>query len=182
MCRTPALSVSGPGALCIGPQRSLRRAACYPIRYTGFVPPIRPRASSSKLHAAHPVCPQLGAACHPSGPQAPKLNAACPPSSPGRSLFPGENPEPYCLGNNYKGLASVELTDASVTKLLPGRCQLLHSAPDIRSSLSFASRRRVFPVFTNSTCRLIPYPFLVALFWAKDPITIRTATLNRGMV
>ena len=43
---------------------------------------------------------QLRSACHPSGPAGPQLPSACHPSSPARSLFPGENPKPYCLGEN----------------------------------------------------------------------------------
>ena len=88
----PALSVSGPGApcdgarsvsgrsaLCVGPWCSLcrgvilqRRSACHPVlRARSFDPP----APS-----------QIRRACHPSSPRA-------------RSLLPGENPKPYCLGD-----------------------------------------------------------------------------------
>ena len=69
------------------------------------------------------VPPELRAACHPSGPPAPsaircagpqlrlplsrsagpQLRAACHPSNPARSLFPGKNPKPYCLGKNGRG-------------------------------------------------------------------------------
>ena len=30
-----------------------------------------------------------------------RLRSACHPSSPVRAFFPGENPKPYCLGENY---------------------------------------------------------------------------------
>ena len=77
LCRGPALSVSarvlsvsGAGANC--DLRSGPRLP--PVRCAICVPPI-----------------------WSAGPQ---LRSACQPSSKARSLFPGEKPKPYCLGEN----------------------------------------------------------------------------------
>ena len=112
LCLSSALSVSSPplsrclcrGALCVagalyfGPQRN-SGGLCIRLR------------RSLRRNPASPAGPQLQSVCHPSGPQVPapihvppiwsagpQLRSACHPSSPSRSLCPGENPKPYCLG------------------------------------------------------------------------------------
>ena len=78
-----------------------------PIR----VPPScsNPRTNPCATHPVLPPAPvqhpQLqsssGATRGPPAPirvRGPPLRSACHPSSPARSLFPGENPKPYCLG------------------------------------------------------------------------------------
>ena len=70
----PALSVSGrPRSLCRGPCR---------------VKALSPRRSLTPIHV--PI--------HVRGPLTQIRRSACHPSSPARSIFPGENPKPYCLG------------------------------------------------------------------------------------
>ena len=72
-------AVSGPGAFCVGAQRS-------PAFSVGVCVWVR-RSSLDALCVA-PRRSLLRSACHPSG--------------PARSLFPGENPKPYCLGEQRK--------------------------------------------------------------------------------
>ena len=122
---SPAFSLSGPGALSVlGPRPFLRRGlaapqaparlrqirvdptrsrlgapprirSCY-IRACG--PPAPIRVAPIPSHVPHPVRgPLLQSARHPSGPRA-QLRSVCHPPSPAHSLFPGENPKPYYLG------------------------------------------------------------------------------------
>ena len=127
-----ALFVGGPGArlalpatlpalsICLGPalSSSLCRAPplsrCLQIRVRKSCDgPPAPSSDITDPGATHPVPlrpgPQLRSACHLSpttchlcGPAGP-LRSACHPSSPARSLFPEENPKPYCLGKNPAG-------------------------------------------------------------------------------
>ena len=111
-CHLSGLQASSSDPRATHPSREANPASPSPptpIR----VLPIRschPQPSSSG-----PTGPQLqsSSACHPypSGPAGPpppihpcgladpQLRSACHPSSPARSLFPGENPKPYCLGD-----------------------------------------------------------------------------------
>ena len=70
------------------------RSACH------AEPPIRSRVRPA-CHPSSPTSHQLRSVCHPSGvwSAGPQLRSACHPSSPARSIFPGENPKPYCLGD-----------------------------------------------------------------------------------
>ena len=115
------VSVSGPGSLslsatapCVGPRCSLCRAPCQgpgmfirmsPSRSAG--PSSDPRATLSATHPISPASSHPQPLIRPRGPPAPappiqsagpQLRSACHPSSSVRSLFPGENPTPYCLG------------------------------------------------------------------------------------
>ena len=75
-----------------GPRPQLR-SACYPAG--------RHRKPNSDPHT-HPVCgPPAPIRVPPIRSAGPQLRSACHPSSPARSLFPGENPKPYCLGNIF---------------------------------------------------------------------------------
>ena len=111
LCRAPrSLCRAPPLSLCAGPRRcsahAVRgggpqlRSACHsfslagPIRCAG--PPADPRVSSSDPYA---------------GSRGPQLRPACHPSSPARSLFPGENPKPYFLGEKIKEEGALESED-----------------------------------------------------------------------
>ena len=119
--RSPALSVSGPGALCVGARWSYEALLSGPgaLRVGPHGPssePITPihfpnlqlRLAPSSRSTCHPfpsppAGPQLRSACHPVGPCAPnprathpvragpQLKSACHPFSPARSFLPGEN-------------------------------------------------------------------------------------------
>ena len=97
LCRAPALSVSGPSGFA-GPQRrSACSSACHPsIQFAG------PRPSSDQLRSAwRPSSPGLQLRSGPIRSAGPQLRYACHPSS-GAFPFSGENPKPYCLGDNTK--------------------------------------------------------------------------------
>ena len=104
LCHAPALSVSGPAALSLsvsalsvlgpgGPLPALSASSPAALRRSLC------RGPALSVSLCHP--PQLGSACHPSGPAGPQLRSACHPSSPARSLFPGGNLKPYCLGEKH---------------------------------------------------------------------------------
>ena len=126
----PALSLSGPTALCVGPRRSLCRGPALSVSGRrspsgsasrssspllwgpGGVPLCRGQAALSALSsdtlcraAAVSVSGLRRSSCRARRPQrgscsSPHLSSACHPSGPtaSRSLFPGENPKPYRLG------------------------------------------------------------------------------------
>ena len=77
---------------CAGPRL---RSRVPPIRSTGA--PLRSpcHPSGPRALSSHPTCHP----CAPPSPVSPQLRSACHPSSPARSLFPGENPKPYFLGD-----------------------------------------------------------------------------------
>ena len=76
--------------------------------------PRHPSGPRAPTHVQPRICVQNirssagppSSACQPSDPRparppqpaSPQLRSPCHPSSPERSLFPGENPKPYCLG------------------------------------------------------------------------------------
>ena len=79
-----SLSVSGPGTLCCVP----------PIRRCGRPAPIQLRSAyhpSGRRVQSNPPTPRQSG-------RGPQLRSACHPSSAACSLFPGESPKPYCLG------------------------------------------------------------------------------------
>ena len=55
--------------------------------------------SAPSQRATHPDPRAAGAAARAPMPAGPQLESACHPSNPARSLFLGENPKPYCLGD-----------------------------------------------------------------------------------
>ena len=80
-----------------GPRRS--RASDQNVHPIRVPPPIACQCIWCRPPA--PI-PSLHLACHirSAGPQ---FRSACHPSTQARSLFPGENPKPYCLGENKCG-------------------------------------------------------------------------------
>ena len=110
LCRAPALSVSAPalsvsGPCALGPALSVSGSASAPaLSVSG--------PGSLSLSPAAPCVGHSLALCVGAGAQVmfirmspirsagrgPQLRSACHPSSPVRSLLPGENPKPYCLG------------------------------------------------------------------------------------
>ena len=105
------------GALCVGPQRSLRQGPALSASWGAALSVSGPGAVGARhslCRAPRSLC--RGPALFVSGPGAlcvrvalsvsslashgPQLRFVCHPFSPARSLFPGENPKPYCLGEN----------------------------------------------------------------------------------
>ena len=128
LCQARALSVSGLGALCVGPRRSLPSTGTRQIRHPSasdvFPSHPYPRATpgpdpapgpSSNLRATHPVPKKPGAAiraptsCHPlairsAGPGPAPIPPVCgpPPIQPGAFPFPGKNPNFSVWRKNWK--------------------------------------------------------------------------------
>ena len=130
LCRGAAVCVSRPNDLCVGARRFLCRASlCVGVRRGDrpalFVsgPPLRgpsseagsgpssnPRPARPPARIRVPPIRHCGTQLRsppapirvPLRPCGPQLESACHPSSPARSLFPGENPRPYCLGENFE--------------------------------------------------------------------------------
>ena len=109
LCRGPALLCVGPRhslALCVGPRRSPGAPCVGPLcrRRSLFWKVRRSLCRAPALSASEPSQPsQLRSACH-----------ACHPSSPSRSVFPGENRKPYCLGKN---IVSITPCGHSIVKI-----------------------------------------------------------------
>ena len=72
-------------ALCVGPRRSLFSSSPDLSGWAGFEAQLQSACAPIRVPPIQPPGPQLRSACHP--------------SSPARSLFSGENPKPYCLGD-----------------------------------------------------------------------------------
>ena len=110
LCVGPG-AVSGPGALCVG-----AGALCGPQLQSARHPSIRSRGPPAPIRVPYfsgdkePL--QTGSACHPSDyarappirSAGPQLRSACHPSCPA-----GENPKPYCLGENVLRLVLISL-------------------------------------------------------------------------
>ena len=110
LCQAPS---SRRAAVCVGARRSLshlcrtllRRRLC--VHQLRAPPTSNPRATHAVLRAptsdprvrVPPSGPQAPSS-DPSASAGPQLRSACHPSSPARSLFIGENPKQYCLGEN----------------------------------------------------------------------------------
>ena len=113
LCRGPRCLCQGlalSGGLCVGARRSLCRGAGPGNLCQGLCqgPAVLPqpslcRASGPPIRSRGPPDQR---ATHPS--TGPQLRSACHPSSPARSLFPAENPKPYCLGETtlYKAFGT----------------------------------------------------------------------------
>ena len=92
LCRAPALSVLGPGAPCVGARR-FSRCLCWASALS--VSSLCGGTLSIALRRSLSLSGALCVRARRSLCGAPTLSA----SGWARSLFPGENPKPYCLGD-----------------------------------------------------------------------------------
>ena len=105
----PAVSVSGPCSSASHP--SGPQASSYPVLRAASSDPGHPNPAPVS-QAPSSACPQLRSACHPCATHpicGPPAQIRVPPIQPGAIPFPGQNPKPYCLGDNIYMYISISI-------------------------------------------------------------------------